>query len=200
MLCGAVLVPIVHIYGVAEVGFILAQSGARVLIMPERFRTISYIPNAYRSFRASTPCGGSSWLTPRVMATLAWSQLQASGDYLRPKVSADAVCLMLYTSGHHIGSKRCAAQPQHGACRATNLARADRRGARRRVAGDLPAGAHRRRREHVAAADVGRAHRGSWTDGIPSARVELGPRVPCHVHGGCAHFTFRTSWIWVGRV
>src|ERR1700738_1384256 len=42
LLCGAVLVPIVHIYGVAEVGFILAQSGARVLIMPERFRTIFY--------------------------------------------------------------------------------------------------------------------------------------------------------------
>ena len=35
LLCGAVLVPIVYIYGVTEVAFILDQSGAKVLIMPE---------------------------------------------------------------------------------------------------------------------------------------------------------------------
>ncbi|MCW2625555.1 MAG: AMP-dependent synthetase and ligase [Mycobacterium sp.] len=98
LLCGAVLVPIVHIYGVAEVGFILAQSGAPVLIMPERFRTISYTERIPEFSRIDT--------LQRVIVVdvegdgyLAWSQLQASGDYLRPKVSADAVCLMLYTSG-----------------------------------------------------------------------------------------------------
>src|ERR1700742_1074685 len=32
LLCGAVLVPIVHIYGQSEVGFIVTQSGASVLI------------------------------------------------------------------------------------------------------------------------------------------------------------------------
>lgn len=68
LLCGAVLVPIVHSYGVAELGFILAESGARVLIMPERFRTVSYAARI-PEFRASTPCATSSWSTPpRVMA------------------------------------------------------------------------------------------------------------------------------------
>src|SRR5271170_7913288 len=42
LLCGAVLVPIVHIYGVTEVAFISDQSGAKVLIMPERHGSILY--------------------------------------------------------------------------------------------------------------------------------------------------------------
>ncbi len=42
LLCGAVLVPIVHIYGVTEVAFIIHQSGAKVLIMPERHGSIVY--------------------------------------------------------------------------------------------------------------------------------------------------------------
>src|SRR5258708_6393345 len=42
LLCGAVLVPIVHIYGVTEVAFIVHQSGAKVLIMPERHGSIVY--------------------------------------------------------------------------------------------------------------------------------------------------------------
>ena len=40
---GAVVVPIIHIYGPREVGFILRQSGARVLVMPDRWRTIDYL-------------------------------------------------------------------------------------------------------------------------------------------------------------
>ena len=40
LLCGAVLVPIVHIYGVTEVAFIIQQSGAKVLIMPEQHGSI----------------------------------------------------------------------------------------------------------------------------------------------------------------
>src|SRR5215207_1335695 len=42
LLLGAVVVPIVHIYGPREVGFILRQSGARVLVMPDRWRNIDY--------------------------------------------------------------------------------------------------------------------------------------------------------------
>lgn len=99
LLCGAVLVPIVHIYGVAEVGFILGESGARVLIMPERFRAISYTERIPEFSRIDTlhhvvvvdAAEGDGYLT--------WSQLQASSDYRRPQVSADAICLLLYTSG-----------------------------------------------------------------------------------------------------
>jgi acyl-CoA synthetase (AMP-forming)/AMP-acid ligase II len=42
LLCGAVLVPIVHIYGPEEVGFILTDSGAKVLIMLAGFRSTDY--------------------------------------------------------------------------------------------------------------------------------------------------------------
>lgn len=42
-LLGAVLVPIVHFYGPKEVGYILRQSGARVLITAERFGHLDYL-------------------------------------------------------------------------------------------------------------------------------------------------------------
>ena len=42
MLLGAVIVPIVHIYGPAEVGFILRQSTRAVLVVPDRWRRIDY--------------------------------------------------------------------------------------------------------------------------------------------------------------
>ena len=43
LLTGAVLVPIVHIYGMAEVEFIVSQSRAKALIMPARLRSTSYV-------------------------------------------------------------------------------------------------------------------------------------------------------------
>jgi acyl-CoA synthetase (AMP-forming)/AMP-acid ligase II len=99
LLCGAVLVPIVHIYGVSEVGFILAESGARVLIMSERLRTTSNIQRVPEFSRIGSlnhiivvdADEGDGYLT--------WSRVQTAGDYRRPSVSADAVCLLLYTSG-----------------------------------------------------------------------------------------------------
>ena len=42
LMLGCVVVPIIHIYGPREVGFILRQSGARVLVMPDRWRNIDY--------------------------------------------------------------------------------------------------------------------------------------------------------------
>ena len=42
ILLGLVTVPIVHIYGPSEVSFIVGQSGARGLVVPERWRTIDY--------------------------------------------------------------------------------------------------------------------------------------------------------------
>jgi acyl-CoA synthetase (AMP-forming)/AMP-acid ligase II len=99
LLCGAVLVPIVHIYGVAEVGFILAESGARVLIVPERFRTISYIERIREFSRIETLHHVVVVDAAEGDGYLPWSQLQTPGDYRRPQVSADGVCLLLYTSG-----------------------------------------------------------------------------------------------------
>src|SRR5438445_428717 len=42
---GAVPVPIVHFYGMKEVGFILRQSGARVLVTADRFGHLDYLAN-----------------------------------------------------------------------------------------------------------------------------------------------------------
>lgn len=42
-LLGAVPVPVVHFYGPKELGFILRQSAARALILPDRFATTDYL-------------------------------------------------------------------------------------------------------------------------------------------------------------
>ena len=42
LMLGATVVPIIHIYGPHEVGFVLRQSGARVLVLPDRWRNIDY--------------------------------------------------------------------------------------------------------------------------------------------------------------
>ena len=98
---GATVVPIIHIYGPQEVGFILRNSGARVLVMPDRWRNIDYIER----FDAVTDTaaleqilivgeGGPS-------AALRWSDVAAadSAHLELPMVSPDAVCLLIYTSG-----------------------------------------------------------------------------------------------------
>lgn len=100
LLCGAVLVPIVHIYGVTEVGFILDQSRAKVLIMPERHRSTLYRTRLQQLSRSDS-------LQHVVMLDAepgegyrAWAQLGTPAtQYRRPAVDADGVCLLLYTSG-----------------------------------------------------------------------------------------------------
>src|ERR1700749_4216604 len=100
LLCGAMLVPIVHIYGVTEVAFILNQSRAKVLIMTRRHRSITYSERLQQLSRIESlrhvvivdaMPGQGYW---------AWSQLDARAEeYRRPIVDADDVCLLLYTSG-----------------------------------------------------------------------------------------------------
>ncbi len=100
LLCGAVLVPIVHIYGAAEVGFILAQSGASTLIMPHTFRSTRYVDRV---------CGYRDIPTLRNIVVLdaepgdgftRWEELvQGPGEWADPAADADDVCVMLYTSG-----------------------------------------------------------------------------------------------------
>jgi acyl-CoA synthetase (AMP-forming)/AMP-acid ligase II len=100
LLCGAVLVPTVHIYGVTEVAFILNESGAKVLIMPERHGSTVYSERLQELSRIGS-------LQHVVMLDAepgedyrAWSQLDApAAQYRRPAVGADDACLLLYTSG-----------------------------------------------------------------------------------------------------
>jgi len=101
---GAVLVPIVHIYGPAEVGFILRQSRARFLVVPDRWRGIDFLerveaigslPDLERVvvMGERAPAGG---ITLREVESLAWQQPEPEPG-IAPQ--PDDVCLLLYTSG-----------------------------------------------------------------------------------------------------
>jgi acyl-CoA synthetase (AMP-forming)/AMP-acid ligase II len=100
---GAVLVPIVHIYGPAEVGFILRQSRARFLCVPERWRGIDFLarvdalgplPDLERVIvRGERTLPGG--ITLKAIETLAETTCAATS----PMPQVDDVCLLLYTSG-----------------------------------------------------------------------------------------------------
>jgi cyclohexanecarboxylate-CoA ligase len=97
---GATIVPIVHIYGPREVGFILRESQARALVMPRRWRTIDY----RERFEAITDVpqlrdvvviGGDG---PE--GSLPWDHLAGASPLADlPGGSPDDVCLLIYTSG-----------------------------------------------------------------------------------------------------
>jgi acyl-CoA synthetase (AMP-forming)/AMP-acid ligase II len=99
-LLGAVLVPIVHIYGPTEVDFILRQSRARVLVIPERWRSVSHLDRigGYQDIETlqdvvvvgAAPDGCVAW-SDLTAATPAPSTASAA--------AADDACLLIYTSG-----------------------------------------------------------------------------------------------------
>jgi acyl-CoA synthetase (AMP-forming)/AMP-acid ligase II len=100
LLCGAVLVPIVHIYGPNEVGFILADSAAKVLVLPARFKSTNYLDRLAEYAEVDT--------LQRIVVVgaqpghgyLSWAELAAGPDhYVEPSPDADDVCVLLYTSG-----------------------------------------------------------------------------------------------------
>jgi acyl-CoA synthetase (AMP-forming)/AMP-acid ligase II len=100
LLCGAVLVPIVHIYGVSEVSFIVDQSHAKVLIMPERHGSIVYSERLQDLSRTGSLKHAVMLDAEPGEGYCAYSQLDApAAQYRRPAVDADDVCLLLYTSG-----------------------------------------------------------------------------------------------------
>ena len=101
---GAVLVPIVHIYGPAEVGFILRDAKARFLCVPERWRGIDFLERV-------SALGPLPWLERVIVAgeraplgAITLREVKALGVLAAasPPVSAPHpgdVCLLLYTSG-----------------------------------------------------------------------------------------------------
>lgn len=95
---GCTLLPIVHIYGPHELAHILSDSGAKALIVPERWRNIDYLDRLARLPELST-------LTHRIVlgeeipeGTIAFSSLPP-GDLPDVQVEPDAPALLLYTSG-----------------------------------------------------------------------------------------------------
>jgi acyl-CoA synthetase (AMP-forming)/AMP-acid ligase II len=100
LLCGAVLVPIVHIYGVTEVGFILTESRAKALIMLGHLNTTSYLDRVPQLSTIETLSHVIVVEAQPDSRYESWSSLTAPNDaYQRPVVAPDDVCLLLYTSG-----------------------------------------------------------------------------------------------------
>jgi acyl-coenzyme A synthetase/AMP-(fatty) acid ligase len=100
LLCGAALVPIVHIYGTAEIQFILIESGAKLLIMPDRHRSITYTDRIEELSQIPTLAGIVVVGEEPLAECLAYPDLFAAGDeYRPPTVLSDDFCLLLYTSG-----------------------------------------------------------------------------------------------------
>jgi acyl-CoA synthetase (AMP-forming)/AMP-acid ligase II len=97
---GAVVVPIIHIYGPREVSFILRSSGAKFFVMPDRWRNIDYIERLAKTDLAAVervvvigdeaPPGAISW---REVTALARDEFPAS------TAEPDDVALLVYTSG-----------------------------------------------------------------------------------------------------
>jgi acyl-CoA synthetase (AMP-forming)/AMP-acid ligase II len=103
MTLGAVVLPVIHIYGPAELGFILRQSGARAFVCPDRWRHIDYLQRLERLDRSELPDLENVIVIGEGKApgTLGWSELEARGtpDFELPHVEPDDVCLLVYTSG-----------------------------------------------------------------------------------------------------
>lgn len=101
LLCGAVLVPVVHVYGPAEMTFILAESRAKMLVMPARIGSNSYIGRI--ADYASIPSLQTVVVVDADESSsdyLPWTELAALPEqYVVPDVASDDVCAILYTSG-----------------------------------------------------------------------------------------------------
>ncbi|WP_280490037.1 AMP-binding protein [Nocardia carnea] len=100
LLAGAILVPIVHIYGPNEVRFILEQSGARVLIQPDRWRSIDYADRVAEYL--DIPTLEYVVVVGDIVPTGAWRWerlVTAESEYTRPACNADDIALLIYTSG-----------------------------------------------------------------------------------------------------
>ncbi len=96
---GLVVVPIIHIYGPAEVGFILRQSGAKALVMPDRWRSIDYLQRV-DSLRDVPDLTHVVVITDNAVANgHRWSDLAIDEPIAPVPGNADDVCLLIYTSG-----------------------------------------------------------------------------------------------------
>jgi acyl-CoA synthetase (AMP-forming)/AMP-acid ligase II len=97
-LAGLAVLPIIHIYGAHELDFILAQSGAQAVVVPDRWRGVDYVDRVRQA-----PAGRR---LPLIVAgeggvdTIDWHALAASAPLDAPiKVSPDSLAYLVYTSG-----------------------------------------------------------------------------------------------------
>jgi len=99
LLAGAVLVPVVHIYGTREVGFILRESGARVLVVPDRWGSADY-RDRLPALRQDSALEQVIVIGDAPAGTVAWAGLtDERPEFVSPGRAPDDVCLLAYTSG-----------------------------------------------------------------------------------------------------
>jgi acyl-CoA synthetase (AMP-forming)/AMP-acid ligase II len=90
---GAVMLPIVSIYGAKELGFILVQSRAKLLITPDRWRTVDYAALV-------SDCGALPDLDRHISLGDAFAALEAEGPIADPAPrNPDDLAMLFYTSG-----------------------------------------------------------------------------------------------------
>jgi len=98
---GATLLPIVHTYGPAELGFILRASRARWFAMPDRSGNIDFIERLAQAgelpdLERTIVLGETAPPRGVLFSDLV---LCATADFPAPAQHADEVCVLLYTSG-----------------------------------------------------------------------------------------------------
>lgn len=90
---GAVMLPIVTIYGAQELGFILRQSGAKWLFTPDSFRNIEYSS-------VVADCGECSKLERHIVTGPEFDALEAEGPISDPVMAdPEELALLVFTSG-----------------------------------------------------------------------------------------------------
>ncbi|QGN54183.1 class I adenylate-forming enzyme family protein [Novosphingobium sp. Gsoil 351] len=97
--CGAILLPVVSTYRAKELGFILRQSKAKVLITPDRFRKADFV-------RILADCGSLPTLQHHIVIgeapseALSWSVFEQPCEPV-PKMTVDpeTMAMLVYTSG-----------------------------------------------------------------------------------------------------
>jgi acyl-CoA synthetase (AMP-forming)/AMP-acid ligase II len=97
---GVAVVPIVAIYGPREIGFILRQTGAKALIIPDVWRGHDYLERV----QAAGPLPDLKQVIvigERRSGAIGWDDLlaEAPTDYPRDLARADDVSCIIYTSG-----------------------------------------------------------------------------------------------------
>jgi acyl-CoA synthetase (AMP-forming)/AMP-acid ligase II len=98
---GAVVLPIVSIYGRAEVEFVLRQSRARAYFAPARWRSTDYLPRC-EAFAALPDLERIVLLGDGVPGRFtSWPEFLAGGEpgFEPALADPDDVCLLMYTSG-----------------------------------------------------------------------------------------------------
>ena len=100
---GVVIMPLTHILGPADVSYVLRESRARLLVMPDRWRNIDYLERLANVEKPPTLehtiiIGDHEGQLPP--NGLLWKDvLEDAGDFKAPIVHPDDPAVLLYTSG-----------------------------------------------------------------------------------------------------